>query len=102
MILRQLNMVEVTASSRYLPDQIEVDASVLAEEGDRLTVADLKVPEGVTIITEPEHVIATVEMPKDQIAAADQSQADLAENAGKAAEAPAAEAPDATPASDSK
>lgn len=82
MVITSLDTVEVEALPRDLPDQLTVDASVLAEVGDKINVGDIKVPEGVTILTELEHTIATVEMPKDQIAEADAAQAALAEDAG--------------------
>lgn len=82
LVLQNLNTVEVEALPKDLVDAIEVDATVLAEVGDTITVADLKVPEGVEIKTDAEHAIATVEMPKDQIAEADAAQAELAEDAG--------------------
>lgn len=81
MVLKQLDYVEVKALPRDLPDELVVDPSKLTEVGDHVTVADLIVPEGVTILTEPEHPIATVEMPKDQIAEADAAAAALAEDA---------------------
>lgn len=84
LILKQLDTVEVEALPNKLPDTMVVDATVLAEVGDRLTVADLKVPEGVVVLTDAEHVIATVEMPKDQIAEADAAAADLAADSGAA------------------
>jgi large subunit ribosomal protein L25 len=97
LVLKQVDHVEVKALPRDLPDELVVDPSTLAEVGDSLTVADLKVPEGVTILTAPETQIAIVEMPKDQIAEADAAAASLAEDAGKPeeeeepAESPAAE-----------
>lgn len=95
LILQQLDTVEVEALPRNLPDQLTVDATVLAEVGDRVTVADIKAPEGVTILTEAEHPIAVVEMPKDQIAEADASAASLAEDAGVPDEVEAAPTEDA-------
>jgi large subunit ribosomal protein L25 len=94
MILQQLDTVEIEALPKNLPDQLTADATVLAEEGDRLTAGDLKLPEGVTLLTEPEHSLAVVEMPKDQQAEADASAASLAEDANKPAEGEA-EAPEA-------
>lgn len=82
MVITSLDTVEVEALPRDLPDQLSVDASVLAEVGDKIHVSDITAPEGVTILTEPETTIATVEMPKDQIAEADAAQASLAEDAG--------------------
>lgn len=83
MVLKQLDTVHVKALPKDLPDSITVDPSTLAEVGDHLTVADLVVPAGVTILTEPEHSVAVVEMPKDQIAEANAAQEALAEDAGK-------------------
>lgn len=83
LVLRQLDFVQVKALPKDLPDEMLVDPSKLAEVGDHLTVADIEVPEGVTVLTELEHGIATVEMPKDQIAEADAAQASLLEDAAK-------------------
>ena len=67
MVITQLDHVEIEALPKDLIDEIKVDATVLAEIGDKITVADLKVPEGVTILTEAEHPIAAVEETKEQI-----------------------------------
>lgn len=83
MVLTQLTEVAVEALPNDLPEEFVVDPSGLTEVGDKLTVADLKVPEGVTVLTEPEQTIAYVEMPKDQIAEADAAAADLAADAAK-------------------
>jgi large subunit ribosomal protein L25 len=82
LVLKQLDHVEVKALPKYLPDELVVDPSKLTDVGDHVTVADLAVPEGVTILTEPGHPLATVEMPKDQLAEADAAAAALAEDAG--------------------
>jgi large subunit ribosomal protein L25 len=60
MILRQLDTVQIEAFPRNLPDQLLVDASKLAELHDTITVADIVVPEGVTILTNADHPIAAV------------------------------------------
>lgn len=83
MVLQQLDTVQVKALPRDLPDQLVVDPSSLAEVGDSLTVADLVIPANVTLLTDPEHQIVIVEMPKDQIAEANAAQEALAEDAGK-------------------
>jgi large subunit ribosomal protein L25 len=67
MVLRQLDTVEVEAFPRNLPDQLVADATKLAELHDTITVADLPVPEGVTILTDLEHPIARVVETKAQI-----------------------------------
>lgn len=55
-----LNDIEVEALPSNLPDRISVDISVLERFDDSITVGDLVVEEGVTIITEPEEAIANV------------------------------------------
>jgi large subunit ribosomal protein L25 len=90
LVLQTIEHLEVEGLPKDLVDVIEVDATSLAEVGDRLHVSDIKVPAGIEIKTDPETSIALVEMPKDQIAEADASAADLAEDAGtgEAAEVP--------------
>ncbi len=59
-ILHQLDTVEIEALPRNLPDQFVVDGAKLAELHDKIIVADLVVPEGVTILSDPERPIASV------------------------------------------
>ena len=96
LVLKQLDHVEVKAFPRDLPNELVVDPGKLAEVGDHITVADIKAPAGVTILTAPETQIAIVEMPKDQIAEADASAASLAEDAGKPEEETVEESTDST------
>jgi large subunit ribosomal protein L25 len=60
MVLHQLDSVEVEALPKDLPDELVVSADKLAELHDKITVADLHIPSGVTVITDAEHPIATV------------------------------------------
>lgn len=78
LVLKQLDHVEVKAFPKDLPDQLVVDPSSLKGAGDSLSVADLQVPQGVTVLTDPETQIAIVEIPRDQLAEADAAQAELA------------------------
>lgn len=94
LVLKQLDNVQVKALPNDLPDELTVDPSKLAEVGDHLTVADIQVPQGVTILNDPTQQIAIVEMPKDQAAEADAAAAALLEDAGapeESAETPAEE-----------
>lgn len=86
MVLHQLDAVQVEALPKDLPDELKVDAGKLAELGDQITVADLSVPEGVTVLTDAEHPIARVVETKAMI-----SEEELAAEA-EAAAAQAAEA----------
>ncbi|HVX58721.1 MAG TPA: hypothetical protein VG964_03215, partial [Candidatus Saccharimonadales bacterium] len=60
MVLHQLDAVQIEALPKDLPDELTVDAAKLVELHDKLTVADITAPSGVTILTDPEHPIATV------------------------------------------
>lgn len=61
LVIRQLDYVQVKALPRDLIDEIKVNVESLAEIGDKITVADLQIPSGITVLTEPEHGIAVVE-----------------------------------------
>ncbi|HSX06561.1 MAG TPA: 50S ribosomal protein L25 [Candidatus Saccharimonadia bacterium] len=70
-VLAQLTAVQVKALPKDLPDMLTYDAEKLVAVGDQMTVADLQVPAGVEIETEPEHVLATVFEPSALAAAND-------------------------------
>jgi large subunit ribosomal protein L25 len=78
-VLAQLETVQVKAIPTKLPDFFEYDAEKLVEIGDHVTVADLVIPEGVELITEPEHTIATVYEPSALAAANDAAGGDAEE-----------------------
>ena len=61
-----LREILVSALPDSLPDQIEVDVSELSI-GDSLTVADVRVGEGVTITSDPETVVASVLAPTVEV-----------------------------------
>jgi len=70
-VLAQLETVEVKAIASKIPDFLDYDAEKLVEVGDHVTVADLTIPEGVDLLTEIEHSIATVYEPSALAAAND-------------------------------
>ncbi|MGH7195832.1 MAG: 50S ribosomal protein L25 [Candidatus Saccharimonadales bacterium] len=70
-VINQLELVEVEALPKDLPDEVIIDATGLAEIGDRVTIADIKVPSGVKILTEPDHGVASVYEPSALAAAND-------------------------------
>ncbi len=71
LVLQNLDTVIVEALPGNLPSELFVPGAKLAEEGDKVTVADIKLPEGVTMMTDPETMVADVQVPRDQIAEAD-------------------------------
>jgi large subunit ribosomal protein L25 len=78
-VLSQLEAVQVKAIPTKLPDFFEYDAEKLVEIGDHATVADLVIPEGVELVTEPTHAVATVYEPSALAAANDAAGGDAEE-----------------------
>ena len=78
-VLSQLESVEVKAVADKLPDFLEYNAEILIEIGDHATVADLIIPDGVELLTELEHAIATVYEPGALAAANDAAGGDATE-----------------------
>ena len=90
--------IRVSARPRLLPEEYLIDISGLAL-GDTVTVANLQVEEGVTILDDETALIAHVTLPKqvalseveEEAEAAAAAEATAATEATEAAEAPAAE-----------
>ncbi|MFN2136437.1 MAG: 50S ribosomal protein L25, partial [Candidatus Promineifilaceae bacterium] len=61
MINMALYSVEIEALPDDLISQIEVDISVIETPDDHILVADLPVPEGVTILNDPDALVARFE-----------------------------------------
>ena len=70
-VLNNIEVVEVEALPKDLPDVIYYDAEKLIEVGDHMSVADLMTPPKVSIKTESSQVIATVYEPSALAAAND-------------------------------
>lgn len=81
-IIQPLNEVEVEALPTDLPEKIEVDIISLKAIGDSFFVSQLIVPEGVTILADPEAVVAKLDS-----AVTEEMQALLEEQAVEAAAA---------------
>jgi large subunit ribosomal protein L25 len=88
-LMKAVETVQVEALPLDLPSHIDVDITPLANLEDTLHVSDLTVPEGVTLLTDPEVVVVKVASPRvslelDEIEAAEAAGA--AEAEGGAAE----------------
>lgn len=91
---QQLRELAVECLPRAIPDEIEVDVSGL-EIGDSLHVADLKLPEGVTLREDPEVSVVSVVAPTKEEEAPAEEEAAAAEAPEAEAEAGEGEAPEA-------
>ncbi len=81
LVLTHINSIEIEALPGDLIDVVEVDTSSLNNVGDKIIVADLTLPKNIEVKIDSDMVIASVEMPKDQIAEADAAIAEGAEQA---------------------
>jgi len=60
MVIKVLHEIEVEALPKDLPHEIAVDLSTLIDLESRITVADVKLPAGVTTELDPEEVLVSV------------------------------------------
>lgn len=92
-LARITNEVEVEALPTELPENIEVNVEPLAQIDEQITVGDLKVPQGVTLLSDPNQVVAKIEelISKEALeqAAEEAAAAEAAKAEGEEAEAPA-------------
>ena len=100
-LVNALHEVTVKALPANLPHELTADLAKLTEFGTTITVADLVIPEGVTVLNDAEEVIAIAQQPREEekeevpvVAAAEGAEgaAATAEGAAPAAEGAAAPA----------
>ncbi|MCC7289504.1 50S ribosomal protein L25 [bacterium] len=63
-LITNLEALEIEALPGNLPQQIEVDISVLDDFEKTITVADVKLPADVKLLTDAEELVARVEPPR--------------------------------------
>lgn len=94
-----LEEIDIKAKPAALPEAIEIDASKLAEAEDKITIADIVLPEGVELADkelDPETVIALVYDPEAEAAEREaKAEADKATDEAIATEAETAESEEA-------
>ncbi len=59
-LVKVLHEIEVEALPKDLPQKIEVDISKLETVDDQISVSDLVLPQGVTVITNGEDIVASI------------------------------------------
>jgi large subunit ribosomal protein L25 len=98
-LVHGLDHISVEALPIDVPSSIEADVSSLAEIDAALHVSDLPIPDGVTLLTDPEQVVAKVSPPAVE-RVEEEEEAEEAVEGEEGAEAPAAEeaAPEEAPA----
>ncbi len=63
-IVKEIQLVEIKGLVQTLPREIKVDVSSLRTLEDKIQIKDLKVPQGVKILREPEEIVALVVLPE--------------------------------------
>lgn len=85
-VMQFLRTVEVEALPLEVPDRLEADVAALLDLSSILRAKDIRLPPGVTLVTDPEQPVARVQVVKEVVA-------EVAAPAAEAAEAPAEEVP---------
>jgi large subunit ribosomal protein L25 len=65
-LVHALNEIEIEALPGNLPEAIEVDISGLTEFNETITVGELKAPEGVTLLVNPDVMVLTIQPPRSE------------------------------------
>jgi large subunit ribosomal protein L25 len=65
-LVKVLHEVEIKALPNDLPHGIEVDISVLENADSQIHASDLKLPKGVTLVTEAEEVVASISVAQEE------------------------------------
>lgn len=93
-LLVVLHAIRVECLPGDIPESIEVDISALGQVDDGVRISELKFPDGVTVVTDPEELIVKVTARRDmaaeldeEIAAEAPAEEPAAEEEGAAAEA---------------
>jgi len=99
LLLQPLSEVEIEALPTDLPDKIDVNVEPLDAVNAQITVGEIKLPTGVTILTDASQVVAKIGELISKEAAAQATAEAAAAEAAKAA-APVAEAGEGAPAAE--
>lgn len=65
-LVKVMHEVEIEAMPKDLPHSLVADISTLVTFEDHVTAKDIKLPSGVTLITDAEEIIALANLPKEE------------------------------------
>ncbi|WP_460540506.1 50S ribosomal protein L25/general stress protein Ctc [Glycomyces halotolerans] len=68
LVVHEVDTLTVEAEATHIPESIEVDLDGLAV-GSQRTAGEVTVPKGITVLTDPEIVLASVTVPRAEAAA---------------------------------
>lgn len=98
-VVKALHEVEIEVAPAELPHSLAVDLTSLANIGDHITVAQIKLPPSATLITNGEEIVVTATEFKEEVEEIKPAPETVIEPKGKEAAAPEGEvaAPEAAP-----
>lgn len=65
-LVKVMHELDISAESANLPQEIEIDLSVLVEVGDQIHVKDISLPKGVTTPVDPEEVVVLTQVAEEE------------------------------------
>ncbi|MFP3714104.1 50S ribosomal protein L25/general stress protein Ctc [Puerhibacterium sp. TATVAM-FAB25] len=83
--LVEAQTLSVEAEATHLPESVDVDITGL-EAGATVTAGEVKLPEGATLVVEPEHIVVTIAEPRGEAAEAEGETEGTVEETATAAE----------------
>jgi large subunit ribosomal protein L25 len=90
LLLQNLETLAIKVLPTEVPERIEADVTNMEEVGATILVKDLPIPAGVTVLTDPEEVVARISAvtaePAEEVAATEAAEAEAAERGEAAAE----------------
>ena len=66
-LIKVLREIKVSADPQHIPHSINVDISSLLAFDDQILASDIKLPTGVTLVENPNEVVASVVEPKEEV-----------------------------------
>ena len=77
-LTQTLNELEIETDAAHVPTEFQIDVNEM-NIGDTLTVADIKVDAGISVLTDPEAAVAILAAPATETADEDEASAEATE-----------------------
>ncbi len=66
LLVKSLHEIKISAAPENLPHDIKVDVSSLVTFDDQIIASDIKLPSGVSLVENPDEVVASAAAPKEE------------------------------------
>lgn len=78
-LVKTLHELEVEADPMHLPHELSVDLAQLRELGDQVVARDIVLPSGVTLVTDPDEIVAIAAQANEEVAAEAPTSVDMSQ-----------------------